>query len=398
MPDDDFVSQFLAHTEVYESPSSFWKWAAFTAIAAVARDNVYRKLGDITLYPNIFTLLLADSAVHRKGAPVKLCEQLVAAVKNTKVISGRASIQAILDELGRGETDKQTGKILAGGSALFSAGELSAGIVNDPEAIKILTDIYDFKSEYTSRLRGSGVFRIKNVCFTMMAASNEALLIDLYDAKATFGGLLGRTFLVKPQEFRPANSLFTVRNGEQSLVNLTQQLLSISRIKGEFDIPVESQNVYDDWYVPFRKSYENKPDRSGVIGRIHTGVLKVAMILTLNYTKSLVVQPEHILEAIDVCMQLMPNYNSFVMASGKSTIAEVASALIEDIWKEPTRFISKQNFLSRHIHQFDVELVDKCISTLSQAELLIEGMGANKNTIIYTLTPKCIETFKLGEK
>lgn len=394
---DDFVSLFIKHTKDYESPISFWRWAAYTAIAATVRDNVFRKLGNITLYPNIFTLLLADSAVHRKGEPVRLCTELVSAIKNTKIISGRASIQAILDELGRGETDKQTGKILQGGSALFSAGELSAGIVNDPEAIKILTDIYDFKSEYTSRLRGSGVFRIKNVCFTMMAASNEALLIDLYDSKATFGGLLGRTFLVKPQEFRPANSLFTLRDGEESNLKLIELLVTISKIKGEFEVPKVTQDAYDDWYVPFRSSYEHKPDRSGVIGRIHTGVLKIAMILALNYTQDLTILPEHVEEAIEVCMSLMPNYNSFVMASGKSTVAEVASALIEDVWKEKGRFISKANFLSRHIHQFDVELVDKCISTLSQAGLLIEGMG-EKNSLIYTLTPKCVETFKLEEK
>ena len=60
--------------------------------------------------------------------------------------------EGILDELARGETDKVTGRVTSGGSALFSASELSAGIVSDPEAVKILTDIYDFKDDYTSRL------------------------------------------------------------------------------------------------------------------------------------------------------------------------------------------------------------------------------------------------------
>jgi hypothetical protein len=127
-----FVDLFMQHTRFYESPRSFWKWAAFTAIGAVLRDNCYRQLGDNKIYPNLYTLVLANSAVHRKGSPVKLCEELVKRTKSTKVISGRASIQGILDELARGETDKSTGKMLAGGSALFSAPELTAGIVNDP--------------------------------------------------------------------------------------------------------------------------------------------------------------------------------------------------------------------------------------------------------------------------
>ncbi len=274
-----FVSDFINHTKDYESPSSFWKWSSYTAIAAVLRDNVWRQFGDSRIFPNIYTLTVADSAVHRKGAPVKLCEELVKRVKNTKVISGRSSIQGILDELSRGETDKITGKILAGGSALFCAGELSAGIVSDPEAIKILTDIYDFKDEYTSRLRGSGIFRIKNVCFSLMAASNEELLRDVYDAKALFGGLLGRTFLVKSNEFRKANSLFTISDTTSEITKLVESLKEISELRGQFTFTTAAEEFYDSWYKPFRKSYEKKSDKSGIMGRIHTSVLKIAMII-----------------------------------------------------------------------------------------------------------------------
>jgi len=130
-----------------------------------------------------------DSAVSRKGAPIKLCEKLVKRAESTKIISGRASIQGILDELSRGKPIRRL-KGPGWRSALFCAEELSAGIVNDPEAIKILTDIYDFKDEYTSRLRGSGVFRIKNICFSMMAGSNEELLRGVYGSEAVMGVFL----------------------------------------------------------------------------------------------------------------------------------------------------------------------------------------------------------------
>lgn len=393
-----FVDLYMQHTKHYESPGSFWKWSAYTAIGAVLRDNCYRRLGDHRIFPNLYTLLIADSAVHRKGHPVKLCEELVKTVKNTKVISGRASIQAILDELGQGETDKQTGKILSGGSALFSAGELSAGIVNDPEAVKILTDIYDFKDEYTSRLRGSGVFRIKNVCFTMLAASNEELLKDVYDGKAIFGGLLGRTFLIKPNEFRPGNSLFGIREQSESFKCLIESLSAISKLKGEFEVTTAAEQAYDNWYIPFRKSYEHKSDRSGISGRIHTSVFKLAMILAVNHTGKITIEKEHIKEAIDECMALLPNYQGFVMTSGKSTVAEVAALLIEDIWSSKTKSITKSDFLSRYIHMFDSELLDKCITTLMTAELIKMAIGTGSSTKeVYMVTDKCKEKFQLRE-
>lgn len=396
--DLSFVDLFLQHTSHYESPTSFWRWAAYSAIGAVLRDNCYRVMGDHRIYPNIYTLLLADSAVHRKGQPVKLCEDLVRQAKSTKLISGRASIQGVLDELSRGETDKETGKIISGGSAFFVASEMSAGIVNDPEAIKILTDIYDFKEEYTSRLRGSGVFRIKNICFSLLAASNEELLRDVYDIKAIFGGLLGRTFLVRPNEFRKANSLFTVTDTAASYTELCKKLCSIAKIKGEFNFTPAAIAAYDAWYVPFRESYKNKPDRSGIAGRIHTSVLKLAMIICVDKTQALEISEAVIVESIAHCVELLPNYQGFVMSSGKSTVAEVGAALIEDIWNSPRKQVSKAEFLSHHFHSFDLEILDKCISTMQAAGLLQTTLDLGKGTEHYVVTEKCKEKFQLKEE
>lgn len=386
----NFIEHMMEHTAIYESPGSFWKWSAYTTISAILRDNCYFKQGDIAAYPNIYVLLLAQSAEHRKGNPVRFCERLVGKVHSTKVISGRASIQAVLDELSRGETNPKTGKILAGGSALFSAPELSAGMVNDPEAIKILTDIYDFKDEYTHRLRGTGTFRIKNLCFTFFAASNEDLLRDVYDSKAIFGGLIGRTFLVKPNEFRPGNTLFQVSDKMESFEGLVSKLREIASIKGEFKIDFEGEKEYENWYLPFRESYKNQSDKSGVLGRIHTGVLKLSMILCVNETKELCVKKRHIEEAIVECLGLLPNYNSFIMSSGKSTTAEVASFLLQDLYNAPNHQLSRKEVLRRYWNKFDAETLDKFVTTMEQAGMLkidqvTDGIG-------YALTSKCIDT------
>lgn len=396
MPPSSFVDHFLTHTSAYESPRSFWKWAAYTAVSAVLRDSCYRQMGDHRIYPNIYTLILADSAVHRKGHPVKLTEDLVKSVRNTKVISGRSSIQGILDELSRGETDKQSGKVLSGGSALFSASELSAGIVNDPEAVKILTDIYDFKEEYVSRLRGSGVFRIKNICFSLLAASNEELLRDVYDVKAIFGGLLGRTFLVKPNEFRPGNSLFEIRDTVASHKELCAKLARIAQLRGQYEITERARSAYDDWYLPFRKSYEGKSDRSGVAGRIHTSVLKLAMILAANNSLSLTIDECHICESIRECVALIPNYQGFVMSQGKSTVAECAAAFISALWERKDHRLAVSTFLQVHLHLYDADLVNKTLETLMKAELVrnvLNGDGAEH----WEVTEKCREKFQLKE-
>lgn len=385
-----FVELFIKHTKSYESPTSFWKWSAYSTISAVLRDNCFRKLGDVHIFPNIYVLLLADSAIHRKGNPVKLCESLVKKVKSTKVISGRSSIQAILDELARGETDQKTGRVIKGGSALFVAPELSAGIVNDPEAIRILTDIYDYHEDYTSRLRGSGTFKIANLCFSMMAASNEELLKSVYDTGAIFGGLLGRTFLVKPDEFRPGNSLFEYRDTNPGLQEMVERLVKIASLRGEFSFTPEAQKAYDDWYYPFRESYRNRPDKSGVSGRIHTSILKLSMLICVDATVDLEVGKEHVEMAIGEAMDLIPNYNTFVMSSGKSTITEAGSIFLEDLYNAHNHSISRKEILGRHWQRFDSELFDKCVNHMEAAGFVTMNPG-EVNGVIYTMTQKCMD-------
>jgi len=384
-----FIKLLLEHTKPYESPESFWKWSAYCTIAAVMRDSCYIRQGDSNLYPNVYVLLLADSAVHRKGNPVRFCEKLTSKIANTKVISGRTSIQAILDELARGETHPKTGKTIKGGSSLFSAPELSAGIVNDPEAIKILTDIYDFKEEYTSRLRGTGTFHIKNICFTMMAASNESLLIDLYDEKARTGGLLGRTFLVKPNEFRQANSLFDFPDTTESMKRIADSLLAISKMEGEMIVTDPARKEYDDWYKPFRASQQNIKDKTGILGRIHTSVLKLSMILCADHTMGLEIQKCHIQEAIEESTALLPNYTQFVMSGGKSPISNIATIVLQQLYDEPSHSLSRAYLLRANWNEFDMETFDKFVDTMTQAEML--GAAMFDDGVGYKLTKKCID-------
>lgn len=386
-----FIRKYFEHSKEYESPSSFWKWSAYGAISAVLRDNCYRKQGDDYLFANIYTLLLADSAIHRKGRPVRLAESIMAKVNNTKIISGRASIQAILDELSHTETDQKTGRITKGGSAIFVAEELAAGLVADPESIAIMTNIYDYKPDFVSRLRTQGKFRIDRLVFSMLAASNEDLLRGFYDNTAIKGGLLGRTFIILPNEFRESNSLFQVSDKSESHKELVKSLSEISLLHGEFVVEPDAIREYESWYSPFRMSYKNKVDKSGVVGRLHTGVLKIAFILAANEV-SLNVKRCHMEEAITECLALIPNYRSFIMTSGRSNISETGAIVLEELLSAKDRKLSRKLLLREHWSNFDAELLDKAMVTLEQAGLVTTVVEGSE--VSYQMTQKCVEIMK----
>lgn len=387
-----FIEQLLTHTAEYESPTSFWKWSGYTAIAAVLRDNVYVLDGDSKLYANIYCLFLAGSAA-RKGRPVNLCEQMVVEVGNTKVISGRASIQAILDELNHSETDSKTGRVLKGGSAIFFAPELAAGLVEDPAATGILTDIYDGKANFKNLLRHSAKFKIDRIVFSAFMASNEALIRSVFDIRANQGGLLGRTFLIVPDEFRPSNSLMRTIDKSDSLRDVIFKLKEISTLTGGFYFSDEAIDEYESWYIPFRDSYKTRKDPGGVAGRIHTSIKKLALIIAANEMDP-IIRRIHIEKAINESITLLPNYNSLILSSGKSTLAGAATTVLQDLSRAEDCCLPRNRILANHAFDFDSETLDKITTTFQEAGFI--EMSAASNEIWFRLTTKGKNMLKEG--
>jgi len=62
----NFINDFITLTSEYESPTSFWRWSAYAVVAATLRNNVHIQAGLRRIYPNIYVVLLADSAIQFK--------------------------------------------------------------------------------------------------------------------------------------------------------------------------------------------------------------------------------------------------------------------------------------------------------------------------------------------
>jgi hypothetical protein len=375
-----FLDAYLEHTKIYESPSSFWLWSGYSTIAATLRDSVWLSQGDGKLFPNIYVLLLAGSG-QRKGKPVDLANKLMNDLAHIKVIAGRSSIQAILIELSRTESAKD-GKIIKGGSAIFYAPELTAAIVADPAAVGVLTDIYEYKEKYDRNL-SSGKINLERIVFNMFTASNEALLKEVFDNRAMEGGLLARTFLVTPDEWRPSNSLFGEYNLADSYTNLMRQLVKIAGLSGKFSLTKIAKERYDEWYIPFRNSLEKRADKSGVLSRIHTSILKLMMVVAANEL-TLEINETHVEKAIDDSIKLLPNYQAFSMGGGKSTIAECGNLVLSTLATSKDHRVSRKELLQRHWASYDSIVLDSFITHAEQGGILRSEMAGS--VVHYSLT------------
>jgi len=398
----DFIKTFCELTKEFESPTSFWKWSAYAAVAAQLRFNCYLNWGTSKLYPNLYVLLLADSAAYRKDAPPELVAELLKDCQHTKVIMGRASWQGITDELAADAGNKRTGIPIKDGACIVIALELTAAFVEDPSLVKMMTEGYAFMAEYEYILR-KGKTKITNRCINLLGGSNETLLRDMYNTQANYGGLLRRTCLIKPDGRRPPNSL----DDPNSLMPaahkqiLIDQLDIIKNLKGEFIRTLDARRVWKDFYIKLYKSYEHVKDKSGFVEGAHTLISKLAMLIAASQN-TLVITEAIIYKAIDEILSLKENYTSFMLGAGKNPHANLGAIILSTLWSYyqssngVVKSLQRREILLKHWNEISSEDLDKLLITLEGAALI--KMISNGSEPGYILTDIAKDIFMKDPK
>lgn len=360
----DLVHQ---HSEL-ESPLSFWMWSGLASISAVVKDNIWLdRAGIYKLYPNIYVMLHAESGL-KKGPPVAVAKQLVRAVNNTRIISGRSSIQGILKELGTAQT-QPGGKVLKKSVAFICSSELSSSIVEDKVATTILTDLYDRQynvGEWRSLLKMES-FNLTDPTITMLTATNEAHSSDFFTRKDVSGGYFARTFIVYETKRNKPNSLIAPLVNPPNYPQLVEHLKLLSTLQGAFEpMAIETQEgrhqypktmegrtvyftdaglFYEEWYSNFLNEVDTQEfkDETGTINRFGDSVLKVAMLISLGKHTELYIDLESMQEAVIQCEKMVGNIRKTTL--GKSNVESGDSIrrtiLIRELLRRETHSITQ---------------------------------------------------------
>lgn len=399
------------HAEM-ESPRNFWYWGAMATISAIVKDQIWLDRGGAyKLYPNIYVMLHADSGL-KKGPPVSLAKHIVRKVNNTRIISGRSSIQGILKELGTAYTIPG-GKVMNKSVGFIVASEFSSAIVNDPAAMTILTDLYDRQyneGEYKSLLKMES-FELRDPTITLLVATNEAHFEDFVAKKDIQGGFIGRMFVIAESEVNTFNSLIAPLSNPPNVNELAEYPKELAKISGPFAPLAHTEktdiyhikkvkherelyytiagDLYDEWYDSFYQSIKDQrvKDETGTIQRIGDSVLKVAMLLSLSTEPNLIISKDNIEEAIRVCEQLIGNIRKTTM--GKKSVAKDDDAtrkvlLIRELIQREDHRVSRAMFAKKYWADFNHDDLDRVSQSLHDSAIIqIQSVG---NQVIFTMS------------
>lgn len=410
---DSLVDQ---HKEL-ESPVSFWYWSALTAISAVMKDQVWLDRQIYNLYPNIYVMLHAESGM-KKGPPISMARRLVKPVNNTRIISGRSSIQGILKELGTAQT-VPGGKVNMKSVAFICSSELSSSIVEDRVATKILTDLYDRQyneGEWKSLLKMES-FQLKDPTVSMLTATNEAMAEDFFTRSAIQGGYFARTFIIYEREGKVSNSLVYPLANPPNYTSSADYLKELAKLHGPF-APIaglektddfkykkikhgrevyfnEVGHIYDDWYENFRVVIKTiEKDETGTLNRFGDSVLKVAMLLSLAHNPELVLSAESMSEAILQSEKLLGNVRKTTLGKqGISTSAMLKTQIIMELLNRDTHSVTRTVLMKKMwSHYTDATEFDQLMLSFHEAGMIFTTCVGNQ--IIYTMSEDQVTELK----
>jgi hypothetical protein len=391
----NWIEEVIEQHKELESPLTFWYWAALAALSASLKDNVWLDAQLYKVYPNIYVMLHARSGL-RKGPPINMAKQIVTNVNNTKIITGRSSIQGVLKKLGTG-TSSPGGIINNKAVAFICSSELSSSMVEDKAAMNILTDLYDrnYNAGDWESLLKSETFKLKDPTVTMLTATNEAHAEQFFEKQDIQGGYFARTFIIYADNENKINSLVEPLNVKPDYKKLSEYVKEVAKLNGAFEplYLTPAGEYYHDWYNEFARARKEIVDETGTLNRFGDSVLKVAMLLSLAREPKLSISLEAMQEAVVQCEKLIGHTRRVTMGKrGRSNFANQKVMIVEKLLAREPHMMTRAMLMEQMHYHLNSNELDEIMKGFDESgQIKMEMRGA---TIMYIMPDIIVEKLK----
>lgn len=391
-----WIDDLIEENSAVETPTSWIYWSLVYCISSVAA-NAYtlRTLkGNLLYYPNIYIMLLGESGLG-KGYPVNLAKRLLQEADTTRVIAGRSSIQAIIKE---GATTKSVqGKALITDSRMaIINGELSTAIIADPDALTILTDLYDrnYNPSWTNLLKGDGAEKLKEPYVTCLFGSSPAHFYDSIPQPNIEGGYIGRNLIV--YEEKRSKDVDLLDNEGESIdedrftnyivPKYVPHLQKIAANKARLVPDETARTTFNSWRKDWRATQSQFSDKTGFVNRVPDHVLKVAMCLTLSrYNNTGIINEEDIKESIEKVTSLIYASQKASSGNGLDPLAAQTKRILDYLIAAKDNQMTRKELLIHGYGDYETTVLDKIIDTLLEMGWIKRekiGVGINMDWMV----------------
>lgn len=287
-PDDSFVHEYCKFTARQESPLPFHLWSALTVLSAALGRKCWLKKGYYVLYPNLFTVLVAGSALCRKSTAVNLAWSLLDGIDSTLIFRGKITPEKLTEDIEAKQHQVEGSDEIVGPNVLVAASELSVFLTKQSYGepiIHLLTDLFDCPKEWDAKTKNKNSNLLRNVFVSILAATTPDGVAKGIPESALQEGFASRIMFIYCPSTDRSNAFPELSKDEETLaVRCKTMLHERAHLEGEFILSSGAMSLYKEWYNEiYKKSVPKDKRMEGFYGRKHDHVLRLGMLFAGSY-------------------------------------------------------------------------------------------------------------------
>jgi hypothetical protein len=386
-----WLNDYIKYASFQESPSLFHKWTGISIIAGALNRNVYIQRGYNRLYPNLYTVLVSPTGKSKKSSAANIgVNRFLSKIDGMRILRDETTPKGLVQYLSMAPLKRDGTKIRQDCTAFIYATELSdllgeqsynLGLIKKLTALWDCPDIYDDTTKELL-MKNKVPTRLTNVCLNLYGCSNPEWLAHGLKEDSFGGGFMGRTLFVFSIETNKTDaSAWMDVPSDIALTELTllRDLHKISQLKGNFTVEDNAKKSFIKMYKEYDGDFTGR--MAGYLERKLTYVLKLAMILSINYSDDLYISNKHINEALSYLEEIekvMPNAFVYINATNEARISQHIIESIRETGGAGYRSVLVEKFmhLVRNIREFD-DIIQMLIESHVLKQVIID------NKVIY---------------
>jgi hypothetical protein len=338
-----FLRNYIDFTAGSEVPETYHFWSGVFALSAVVNRQVWLSMGQYTLYPNIYVILLGPPG-NGKSLAMDTAQRIVEDVGGIN-FSGDAQTKESLVRYLRDNCPKTI--CVPGGEAfvitpiIMFATELSHLLGPASEhMIDFLTTIYTKDNRYTTRTKNKGDDIIERPFVGLIACTTQNWITTYLRGDIISGGFTRRAIFVNEATKTAVTDkslrhpFVHVRPEQiQARENVLRYAEVLKTVVGEFRWEPAARAAYETWYMT--RDIPLDPDVTGYYTTKPNQVLKVAMLLSLSKSPELVLTKD----AFDASMALFDRTEASLarvfQGIGRNELNAIANRAVEYVLSCP---------------------------------------------------------------
>lgn len=377
----DWLESYLVYTQKQESPEKLHLWVGISILSAALKRQVWIDRGYYKLYPNTYVLLVAESAALKKSTAMDIGVKLIRdAVPDLYYIAGSMTPEGFMKHMNRVKvvSNAENGQpcVSYDSHVFLHADELAELFGFDKQRASrftiLLTKIYGAQAEHTHTLATEGQLLLKNLYPTFLAGTDPRNLKVL--PEESIAGLIGRLIFVTASDKRKPIAWPSPSDDDNALYDkLKYDLHTISQLRGELVVSPEAHERFEDWYVKHSETVEEDTRLDAFRARCHDTALKLAVLLSISSSDSLVLSDSNMEMGIDYIERQIPEFGRVANWAVASTYAQNRARFLDTLTKQGNVGMRKQMLKLMMIPLEELTILEQSLEAEGTVEVRIAG-------------------------